>query len=120
MVTCTATLNTLATAYVGAGTWIGLSTATAGSNCGTGLTPSNEATGGSYARIQTTWGTVGAVTAGVSAGSACTINVAAATYNYMLVASSSSGNNMSDNVSITPVTLGSSGQIVCTPTYTQT
>jgi hypothetical protein len=115
MVTCTATLNALASAYQSYGNWIGLAVGAPG----TSAAPSNEASGGSpaYARIQTTWS---AGTTGVQNGSAVTINVAAATYTYMLVASSSAGNNMQDNASITAVTMGAQGQIVVTPTYTQT
>lgn len=115
MVTCTATLNTLASAYAGYGNWIGLATASPG----TSSTPTGEASGGSpaYARQQTTWS---AGTTGVQNGTAVTVNVAAATYTYMLTASSSSGNNMQDNASITSVTMGAQGQIVVTPTFTQT
>lgn len=115
MVTCTATLNSLAAAYAGYGTWIGLATASPG----TSSTPTGEATGGSpaYARKQTTWS---AGTTGVQNGTAVTVDVAAATYTYMLVASASSGNNMQDNATITSVVMGAQGQIVVTPTYTQT
>jgi hypothetical protein len=82
-------------------------------------TPSNEASGGSpaYARIATTWGST---SGGANTGSAVTINVSSATYTYMILASNSSGNNMQDNCSITSVTMGAQGQIVVTPTYTQT
>lgn len=115
MVTCTATLNSLASTYAGYGNWIGLATGAPG----TTSTPSNEATGGSpaYARKQTTWS---AGTTGVQNGTAVTIDVAAATYTYMLTASSSSGNNMQDNATITSVVMGAQGQIVVTPSYTQT
>jgi hypothetical protein len=115
MVVCTATLNTLAADYAALGNWVGLATG----NPGTTSTPSNEASGGSpaYARIQTTWS---AGTTGVQNGTAVTINVAAATYSYVLIASASSGNNMQDNNTITNVVMGAQGQIVVTPTYTQT
>lgn len=115
MVTCTATLNSLALTYAGYGSWIGLATASPGVSS----TPTGEATGGSpaYARVNTTWS---AGTTGVENGTAVTINVAAATYTYMLIASNSSGNNMTDNASITSVVMGAQGQIVVTPTYTQT
>lgn len=115
MVTCTATLNTLASDYVALGSWIGLATASPG----TTSTPTGEATSGSpaYARLATTWS---AGSTGVQNGTAVTVNVSAATYTYMLVASSSAGNNMQDNVSITSVVMGAQGQIVVTPTYTQT
>lgn len=115
MVTCTATLNTLATDYITLGSWVGLATASPGPTA----SPTGEASSGSpaYARVNTTWGTV---SGGASTGSAVTINVSAATYTYMLLASNSSGANMVDNVSITSVVMGAQGQIVVTPTYTQT
>lgn len=115
MVTCTATLNTLAADYAALGSFVGLATASPG----TTSTPTGEASGGSpaYARKSTTWS---AGSTGVQNGTAATIDVAAATYTYMLVASSSAGNNMQDNATITSVTMGAQGQIVVTPTYTQT
>jgi hypothetical protein len=115
MVTCTATLNTLAADYTALGSWIGLATASPG----TSATPTGEASGGSpaYARLPTTW-TAGS--SGVQNGTAVTLNVSAATYTYMLVASSSSGNAMTDNATITSVVMGAQGQIVVTPTFTQT
>lgn len=115
MVTSTDTLNNLATAYKGYGSWVGLATGAPG----TSSTPSNEASGGSpaYARKNTTWS---AGSTGVQNGSAVTIDVAAATYTYVLLASASAGNNMYDNASITSVVMGAQGQIVVTPTYTQT
>ena len=116
MVTCTATLNTLAADYTGLGSWIGLATASPG----TTSTPTGEASGGSpaYARLTTTWSA--SSTSGVQNGTAVTLNVSAATYTYMLVASNSTGNNMVDNASITSVVMGAQGQIVVTPTFTQT
>lgn len=115
MVTCTATLNSLAAAYAGYGSWVGLATGAPG----TTSTPSSEATGGSpaYARKATTWS---AGSTGVQNGTAVTIDVAAATYTYVLIASNSSGNNMTDNASITSVVMGAQGQIVVTPTFTET
>lgn len=115
MVTCTATLNSLAAAYAGYGSWVGLATGAPG----TTSTPSSEASGGSpaYARKATTW-SAGAT--GVQNGTAVTIDVAAATYTYVLIASNSSGNNMTDNASITSVVMGAQGQIVVTPTFTET
>lgn len=115
VVTCTATLNSLASTYAGYGSWIGLATASPG----TASTATGEATGGSpaYARVNTTWSNGGT---GIQGGTAVTINVAAATYTYMLIASNSAGANMTDNASITSVVMGAQGQIVVTPTYTQT
>lgn len=119
MVTCTATLVTLAGDYAALGSWIGLCTASPGTSSTPG-SPLVEATGGSpaYARLATTWSA--STTAGIQNGTAVTINVSAATYTYMLTASSSSGNNMQDNATITSVVMGAQGQIVVTPTFTQT
>jgi hypothetical protein len=110
-----ATRQVLATAYGGTGTWIGVCTA----DPGTTATPTGEATGGtpSYARKQTTW-TPGST--GTLSGTAVTIDVAAATYTYILLASATSGNNMVDKASVTSVVMSAQGQIVVTPSYTQT
>jgi hypothetical protein len=115
MVNCTAAQNYLAAQYAGLGSWIGV----ASTSPGTSSTPTGEASGGSpaYARLGTTWS---AGTTGVQNGTAVTLNLSAATYTYMLIASASSGNNMQDNASIAAVTLGSQGQLVITPTFTQT
>lgn len=111
----TATKNTMATYYGTLGTYIGLATGNPGSTA----TPSSEDTGGSpaYARIQTTWGSA---SSGAITGSACTINTPAATITYIILASAVSGANMIDNASITSVVMSGQGQIVVTPTYTQT
>jgi hypothetical protein len=111
----TTTKNTMATYYGTLGAYIGMATGAPGSTA----TPSNEVTGGSpaYARIATTWGSA---SGGAITGTACTINTPAATVTYILVASASSGNNMIDNASVTSVVMSGQGQIVVTPTYTQT
>lgn len=109
------TRNTLCTAYIGAGTWIGLATG----NPGTSTTPSNEVTGGSpaYARKQTTWGTV---SASASTGTAVTIDSPAATVTYCILASAATvaTTNQVDNVAITSTVLSAQGQIIVTPTIT--
>ena len=111
------TRNTLATAYAGAGTWCGLATG----NPGTTTTPANEATGGSpaYARKQTTWGTAAS---SAVVGSAVTIDVNTGTYVYAILASAVTlaSANQIDNCSITSTVLGAQGQIILSPTYTQT
>lgn len=109
------TRQSLANTYATLGSWIGVCTG----DPGTSGTPSNEATGGSpaYARKQTTW-TAGS--GGVQNGSAVTVDVAAATYTYILLASASSGNTMVDKAAITSVVMSAQGQLVVTPTYTQT
>jgi len=111
----TTTKNTMATYYGTLGTYIGLATGAPGSTS----TPSNEDTGGApaYARIATVWGTA---TAGAITGTACTVNTPANTITYIILASSASGATMIDNASITSVVMSGQGQIVVTPTYTQT
>lgn len=108
-----ATRNALVTEYISLGTWCGLATG----DPGTSATPSNEATGGSpaYARKQTTWGSV---SSSASTGSAVTIDVAAGTYTWALLASASSGNNMIDTANIVDTVLSAQGQIILTPTFT--
>lgn len=111
-----ATRNSMAGFYsTAAGSYIGL----ASGDPGTTATPASEATGGSpaYARKATTFG-AGATSASV--GSAVTIDSAAATYTFILVATASTGNVMTDKASITSVTLSGQGTIVVTPTFTVT
>jgi hypothetical protein len=109
------TRASLATTYVGAGTWIGVATG----DPGTTATPSAEASGGSpaYARKQTTWG---ATTGGSSTGSEVVIDAPAGTYTYVILASAATTGaaNMVDNVAITPVVLNAQGQIRITPSVT--
>lgn len=109
-----ASRNALVTEYITLGTWLGLATG----NPGTSATPSNEATGGSpaYARKQTTWGSV---SASASTGTAATIDVAAGTYTHSILCSASTGNNQVDWADITDTVLSAQGQIIVTPTYTQ-
>lgn len=109
------TRQVLADAYKGVGTYIGTTTAAPG----TSATPSNESTGGSpaYARKQTTWSSS---TGGVVNGTAVTIDVPASTITHILLASGVSGANMVDNADVTDVVMSAQGQVVITPTYTQT
>jgi hypothetical protein len=109
------TRQSLADQYKTLGTWVGVCTG----DPGTTSTPANEASGGSpaYARQQTTW-TSGS--GGVVNGSAVTINVAAATYTYILLASAGTGATMIDKAAITSVVMSAQGQLVVTPTFTQT
>jgi hypothetical protein len=109
------TRQNLADRYATLGTWIGVTTGAPG----TTATPANEATGGSpaYARKQTTWTSS---TGGVVNGSAVTIDVAAATYTHIILCSSATGANQIDNADVTDVVMSAQGQIVVTPTYTQT
>ena len=109
------TRQALADTYKTLGSWIGVCTG----DPGTTATPANEATGGSpaYARKQTTWTSS---TGGVVNGSAVTVDVPASSYTHILLASSSSGANMVDKADVTDVVMSAQGQIVVTPTYTQT
>lgn len=110
------TRQSLADQYKTLGTWVALCTA----DPGTTGTISNEATGGSpaYARKQTTWTSS---TGGVVNGSAVTIDVPAGTYTHMALCSASSGAaTMIDKSDIVDVVMSSQGQIVVTPTFTQT
>lgn len=112
MVAVTNTKQTLAAYYATLGTYFGLATG----NPGATATPANEASGGSYARVATTWS---AGSGGVMNGTAVTVNAQANTYTYTIMCSGSSGNNMIDNVAINSTVLSAPGQIVLTPTYTQ-
>lgn len=109
----TTTQSSMCSAYAALGNCLGLATGAPGSTS----TPSNEASGGSYVRVATTWGTP---SSGVMTGSAVTIAANAATYTYALLASATSGNNMIDNAEFsTAVVLSAAGEIVLTPSYTQ-
>lgn len=109
------TRQSMATYYGTLGSWIGAHTG----DPGTSATPANELTGGSpaYARKQTTWSNS---TGGVINGTAVTIDSPAATITHVSLCSSSSGNNMIDKADITDVVMSAQGQLVVTPTYTQT
>lgn len=107
------TRQALADAYKALGAFVGLATA----DPGTSATPANEATGGSYARVATTWTSA---TGGVVNGSAVTINCAAATYTHSFIANGLSSNTQIDHCAITSTTLSAPGQIIVTPTITIT
>jgi hypothetical protein len=105
----------LADTYKTLGTWIGVATG----DPGTAAAPANEATGGTppYARKQTTWTSS---TGGVVNGTAVTVDVPTGTFTHILLASAVSGSNMVDKADVTDVVMSAQGQIVVTPTYTQT
>ena len=111
----TTTKNSLAQYYGSLGAYIGMATSAPGSTA----TPSGEVSGGSpaYARKLTTWG---GPASGAITGTAVTIDTPAATITYILVGSAASGANMIDNASVTSVVMSGQGQVVVTPTYTQT
>ena len=108
----TATKNTLVTAYIGAGTWLSLHTADPGT------TGTSEATGGSpaYARKQTSWG---GASGSASTGSQVTFDAPAGTYTFVGLWSASTAGTFIDKVAITSTTLGAQGQILVTPTFTE-
>lgn len=108
------TKEALSQAYADLGTWISLHTASPGTS------GANEVTGGSpaYARKQTTWTAGGSD--GVQSGSAVTIDVPAGTYTHIGVWSASSGGTLRDTSALSSsVVMGAQGQVVLTPTYTQ-
>lgn len=108
------TKESLAVAYTDLGSWISLHTASPGTD------GANEATGGSpaYARKQTTW-TPGA-SDGVVVGSAVTIDVPAGTYTHIAVWSAVSAGTIRDTAALSSsVVMGAQGQVVLTPTFTQ-
>lgn len=110
-----ATREALCTAYAARGSWISVHTSA-------GVPGTNgqyEATGGSpaYARKQTTWGSPSNSTV---VGSQVTIDVPAGTYTHVGIWTASTGGTFVDYVPITSTTLGAQGQILVTPTFTQT
>jgi hypothetical protein len=114
------TRESVATFYTTLGTFLGVATG----NPGTTTTPANEASGGTptYARVATTWGTAtdNGTVASIS-GSAVTLNVPPATYDFAILASAATlgAANQVDNTSITSTVLSAQGQIVLTPTRTE-
>jgi len=107
-----ATRQQLADTYAGLGKFFGLATA----DPGTTSTPANEASGGPYARVATTWSSG---SGGSETGSSCPIYANPATYTYAILCSAASGNTMIDNCSIDTTILSGPGQIVLTPIYQQ-
>lgn len=104
--------QSLADHYQTLGRYFGLCTG----DPGTSATPANETSGNGYARIATTWSSG---SGGVSNGTPVTINAGADTYTHTPLCSAASGNNMVDWAAIVSTILSAPGQIVLTPTYTQ-
>jgi hypothetical protein len=107
--------ETLAVAYGAAGGWVSAHTTDPGST-GTG-----EALGGTptYARKQTAWTADG--TDGVNTGSQIAIDVPPGTYPYIGLWSLASGGVFLDKVAVsTPPVFSTQGQLLVTPTFTQT
>lgn len=101
--------NAAVTGVIGAGTWISLHTA----DPSTGGT--SEVTGGTYARKQTTWGSV---SGSQSTGSAVTIDVpSGTTITYWGIFSAvTAGNFIYGGTLPAPETFGSNGTYSLTPT----
>jgi hypothetical protein len=109
-----ATKESLALAYATAtNSWISLHT-----GVGPGSTGANEASGGSYARKQTSWTAGGSD--GVVTGSQVTIDAPAGTYTAIGIWTAVTGGSFVDGVAISSTTLGAAGQILVTPTITVT
>lgn len=111
------TRQILADAYKGVGNYFAACTG----DPGTTSTVANETSGtggsGAYARLPGTWasGTTGTLT--------CTnviLSVPAATFTYGAVCSAATGATQTDNAQITSTAFASPGQLVFTPSYTQT
>lgn len=114
MAKTTALLNTLASAYAGAGDYLSLHTADPGT------TGTSEATGGSpaYARKQTTWGSP---SGGAITGSSVTFDVPAGTYTHWGRWTAVTGGTFRDGGALSSsVTLSAQGQVVAPITYTET
>jgi len=107
------TRQALADAYGGLGKFLGLATA----DPGAAPAPANEASGGSYARVATTWS---AKVGGWEQGTACTVTADAGTYTFAILCSAATGDTMIDNCEIDKTILSTAGQIVLTPAYVQT
>lgn len=106
------TKQSLADNYKGLGTWISLHTGDPGA---TGV---SEAAGGApaYARKVTTWTSS---TGGVVNGSQVAIDVPAGTYTWAGLWSASTAGTFIDKVAITSTTLGGQGQVLVTPSFTE-
>jgi hypothetical protein len=102
-----------ATAFKANATWIAVCTASPG----VGPAVSNEATGGSYARVQTTWGTV---TAGVVSGSAVTVNLPVGTFTHIAICTAATGSTLYDWYPLgTSIVMSIAGTVTITPTDTE-
>lgn len=107
------TKNVAVDAITALGNWLSLHTADSGT------TGASEATGGTYARQQTTWG---ASAAGVATGTEVTFaGLIAAAYTHFGVWSASvAGTFRHGNVLTPSMTLGGTGTLKVTPTITFT
>lgn len=110
-----AALDVMLDALAAAGTYISAHSAAPD---GTG---SNEISGGSYARQQTTWGSKSGTTTRSRAGSQVTVPVPSGTTvtHYGQWSAASSG-TFYGSVDVTDETFGSGGNLLVTPTISQT
>ncbi|MBM4489351.1 hypothetical protein GS966_28790 [Rhodococcus hoagii] len=92
----------------GKGSWISFHTTDPGTNGG------NEASGGGYARKQTTW-TDGAVD-GIVTGAAVEISVPAGTWAWCGIWSAQTGGTWVEKFPVNSTTLSAAGTILVTPT----
>lgn len=77
-----------------------------------------EASGGGYARKQTTW--AGGAVDGVITGSQVEIDLAAGTYTHIGVFAASSGGTVIEKAAITSTEFGATGKLLVTPVFTIT
>lgn len=100
------TKEALASTFTSMGTWIAVYD----------QSTSAEATGGGYARKQTTW--TGGDDDGVSTGSQVEIDLPAGTYNAVGVFAASTGGSPIEKKTISAKTLDGAGKLLITPTIT--
>ncbi|ORL15421.1 phage tail fiber protein [Prescottella equi] len=79
-----------------------------------GTTGASEATGGGYARVQTTW--TGGTVDGTVTGSAVTITVPAGTYAWAGIWSAASSGNFIAKIALNSTTVTAVSQIIVSPT----
>ncbi|MBM4496319.1 hypothetical protein MWT96_20165 [Prescottella equi] len=92
------------------GSWISFHTTDPGTTGG------NEASGGGYARKQTTW--TGGAADGTVTGSQVTIDVPAGAWAWCGIWSAQNGGTFVEKFSVNSNTLSAAGQIIVTPTIT--
>jgi hypothetical protein len=107
----TSTKNALADRYAALGAWISVHIGPPGTN------GANEASGGGYARKQTTWGTA---SGGTVTGTEVTIDAPAGSFTAAGLWTAATGGTFIDTVAVVSTQLGAPGQLKITPTYTQT
>jgi hypothetical protein len=108
----TASKDTAVNSLTATGTWIALFTADPGT-----VGSSNEVSGGSYARQQTTWGSS---SSGTAAGSQVTFSsVPSGSYTHYGVFTAQTGGTFRWGFALSPgVTLSASGTVLMTPRVT--